>query len=186
VLTDLTKGLFASLLLIPAALPAGKQKDTAPPTLSVQHQNRDGAFRFRTPESWSVESRGEGPEIVDAGREELMVRFVYRHGEAGYDGVHADCMLERLAEAMQIDPQIKYEYDFLSAERGEHRLLDSAFLVRYDAPVRGHREWRQRNLTIVGGGMSLCVITYCPVPTWKKSADTRALLDGVVRSVELR
>lgn len=185
-MTDLTKGLFASLFLLPAALGAGKQKDTAPPALSALHQNRDGAFRFRTPESWSVESRGEGPEIVDAHREDLVVRFVYRQGEAGYDGVHADCMLERLAEAMQIDPRVRYEYDFLSAEQGPHRLLDSAFFLTYDVPVRGHREWRQRNLTIVGGGMSLCVITYCPVPAWKKSADTRALLDSVVRSVELR
>jgi hypothetical protein len=123
---------------------------------------------------------------VDAHREDLVVRFVYRQGEAGYDGVHADCMLERLADAMQIDPRIRYEYDFLSAEQGPHRLLDSAFFLTYDVPVRGHREWRQRNLTIVGGGLSLCVITYCPVPAWKKSADTRALLDSVVRSVELR
>ncbi len=185
-MTDLTKGLFASLLLLPAALSAGKQKDAVAPTLSAQHQNRDGAFRFRTPEGWTVESRGEGPEIVDAQREDLMVRFVYRQGEAGYDGIHADCMLERLAEAMQIDPQVRYEYDFLSAEQGPHRLLDSAFFLRYDVPVRGHKEWRQRNLTIVGGGLSLCVITYCPVPAWKKSADTRALLESVVRSVELR
>jgi hypothetical protein len=186
VLEDLTKGLFASLLLVPAVLSAGKQKDAAPQVLSAQHENRNGAFRFRTPEGWSVDSRGEGPEIVDAQGQDLIVRFVYRQGEAGYDGVHADCMLERLAEAMQIDPQVRYEYDFLSAEQGPHRVLDSAFFLRYDVPVRGHREWRQRNLTIVGGGMSLCVITYCPVPTWKKSSGTRALLEGVVRSVELR
>jgi hypothetical protein len=30
------------------------------------------------------------------------------------------------------------------------------------------------------------VITYCPLATWKKSADARALLDRVVRSVEFR
>jgi hypothetical protein len=185
-LKDLTKGLFASLLLFPAAASAGKQKDAAVQTLAAQHQNRDGAFRFRTPEGWSVESRGEAPEVVEAQRDELIVRFVYRQQEAGFDGIHADCMLERLAEAMQISPQIRYEYDFLSAERGDHRLLDSAFVVKYDTPVRGHKEWRQRNLTIVGPGMSLCVITYCPTTTWKRSSDTRALLDGVVRSVELR
>ena len=184
-MTDLTKALFASLLLLPAVLLAGKQKDTAAPPLPAQHQNKDGAFRFRTPEAWTVESRGEGPEIVDAQRDDLMVRFVYRVGEAGYDGIHADCMLERLAEAMQIDPRVRYEYDFLSAEQGPHRLLDSAFFLTYDVPVRGHKEWRQRNLTIVGGGMSLCVITYCPVGAWKKS-DTRTLLESVVRSVELR
>jgi hypothetical protein len=185
-LKDLTKGLFASLLLFPAVVSAGKQKDPAPQALAAQHQNRDGAFRFRTPEGWSVESRGEGPEVVEAQRDDLIVRFVYRHQEAGFDGIHADCMLERLAEAMQIDPQVRYEYDFLSAERGDHRLLDSAFFVKYDTPVRGHKEWRQRNLTIVGRGMSLCVITYCPTPMWKRSVDTRRLLEDVVRSVELR
>jgi hypothetical protein len=185
-LKDLTKGLLASLLLIPGPIWAGKEKSPAPP-LASQHQNRDGAFRFRTPEGWTVESRGENPEIVEArGGQELIVRFVHRNQEAGYDGIHADCMLERLADAMKIDPQIQYEYDFLSSEQGPHRLLDSAFFLRYDEPVRGHRQWRQRNLTIVGGGQCLCVITYCPLATWKKSADTRALLDSVVRSVEFR
>jgi hypothetical protein len=185
-LKDLTKGVLASLLLIPGPIWAGKEKNTAPLSLPSQHQNRDGAFRFRTPEAWAVETRGESPEIVEARGEDLIVRFVHRNGETGYDGVHVDCMLERLTEAMGMEPQVKYEYDFLSSEHGEHRVLDSAFAVRYDAPVRGHRDWRQRNLTIVGRGHSLCVITYCPLPVWKKSGDARALLDGVVRSVELR
>ncbi len=164
---------------------AGKEKSTALP-LPSQHQNRDGAFKFRTPEAWTVESRGESPEIVEARGEDLIVRFVHRNQEAGYDGIHADCMLERLAEAMGMEPQVKYEYEFLSSERGSHRLLDSAFAVRYDVAVRGHRDWRQRTLTIVGGGQCLCVITYSPLPVWKKSADVRALLEGIVRSVELR
>jgi hypothetical protein len=184
-LKDLTKGLFASLLLLPAVVSAGKQKEAAVP-LAAQHQNRDGSFRFRTPEGWGVESRGEGPEIVEAQGDDLIMRFVYRNQEAGFDGIHADCMLERLAEAMDTSPQIRYEYDFLSAERGDHRLLDSAFVVKYDTPVRGYKEWRQRNLTIVGPGMALCVITYCPSPMWKKSVDTRRLLEDLVRSVELR
>ncbi len=184
---DLTKALLASLLLLPGPTWAGKEKNTASPPLSSQHQNRDGAFRFRTPEGWTVESRGESPEIVEArGGGDLIVRFVHRNQEAGYDGIHADCMLERLADAMNTDPRVQYEYDFLSSELGPHRFLDSAFSLRYDTPVLGHRDWRQRNLTIVGGGQCLCVITYCPLVTWKKSADTRALLDGVVRSVELR
>ena len=183
---DLAKGLLASLLLIPAPIWAGKEKNTAPPALPSQHQNNDGAFRFRTPASWSVERRAGTPEIVEARGEGLIVRFVHRNQETGYDGVHADCMLERLAEAMEMEPQVRYEYDFLSQEVGSHRFLDSAFAVRYDAPVLGYRDWRQRNLTIVGEGQSLCVITYCPLDVWKKSGDARALLEGVVRSVEFR
>lgn len=183
---DLAKGLLASLLLIPAPIWAGKQKNAAPPALASQHQNSDGAFRFRTPASWTVETRGDSPDVVEARGEGVVVRFVHRNREAGYDGAHADCMLERLAEAMEMEPQVKYEYDFLSQEVGSRRLLDSAFAVRYDTPVLGHRDWRQRNLTIVGEGQSLCVITYCPLDVWKKSPDARALLDGVVRSVELR
>jgi len=185
-LKDLTKGLLASLLLIPGLVWAGKEKSTAPPPLPSQHQNRDGAFKFRTPEGWTVESRGESPEVVEARSEDLIVRFVHRNQDAGYDGIHVDCMLERLTGAMDMEPQVKYEYDFLSGEHGAHRFLDSAFTVRYDAPVRGHRDWRQRNLTIVGGGQALCVITYSPLPVWKKSADARALLESIVRSVELR
>ncbi len=133
-----------------------------------------------------MESRGEDPEIVEARGKELIVRFVHRNRDTGYDGLHVDCMLERLTEAMNMEPQVKYEYDFLSGEQGPHRFLDSAFTVRYDAPVRGHRDWRQRNLTIVGGGQSLCVITYSRLPVWKKSTDARAILDTIVRSVELR
>ncbi|HEX9886451.1 MAG TPA: hypothetical protein VGA70_08190, partial [Longimicrobiales bacterium] len=127
----------------------------------------------------------ETPEVLEAQGDGLLVRFLHRGQEAGYDSLHADCMLERLAEAMDMAPQVKYEYDFVSWENGPHRALDSAFAVSYDRPVQGHKQWRQRNLTVVGAGQSLCVITYCPARRWKKSAETRALLDGVVRSVEL-
>ena len=56
-----------------------------------------------------------------------------------------------------------------AAPRATGAPLDSAFVVRYDAPVEGSAAWRQRNLTIVGGGESLCVIGYAPLPAWKKS-----------------
>jgi hypothetical protein len=183
---DLAKGLLASLLLFSGVAWAGKEKRPAPEPLASQHESSDGTFQFRTPATWKVETRGASPEVTEARGDGVVVRFLRRDGEAGYDGLHADCMLERLAEAMKMEPQVKYEYDFLSGEIGDRRVLDSAFAVRYDAPVMGYRDWRQRNLTIVGAGQSLCVITYCPLPLWKKSLDTRALLDGVVRSVEIR
>jgi hypothetical protein len=52
--------------------------------------------------------------------------------------------------------------------------------------LRGHQEWRQRTVTIVGGGVSLCIMTYAPARVWKKSKDARAALDAVVTSVVLR
>jgi hypothetical protein len=91
-------------------------------------------------------------------------------------------MLERLAGPMDTEPEISYEYDFVSGNVGNRRVLDSAFSVRYDKPRHNHRQWRQRNLTVVGGGDSLCVITYVPREDWK-SASTRGLIDSVVTSV---
>ena len=115
------------------------------------------------------------------------MRFVYRGGEHGYDSLHGACMLERLAPPSETSPVIKYEYDYIGGEiGGDRRALDSAFLIRYDSPVHGHQEWRQRNVTVVGGGHSLCAISYAPKPLWKKTKDTRALLDAVLSSVTLR
>jgi hypothetical protein len=127
------------------------------------------------------------PAILETGEGELLVRFLYLDGEGGLDTTHVDCMLERLAGAMATDPQVKYEYDFRGGVIGGDRgALDSAFVVRYDAPIKGHRDWRQRNLTILGAGQTLCVMTYAPLPVWKKSQDARALLDAVVGSVTFR
>ena len=63
---------------------------------------------------------------------------------------------------------------------------DIGLTIRYDNPVGGHKEWRQRNVTVVGGGHSLCAISYAPVPLWKKSKETRALLDAILASVTFR
>jgi hypothetical protein len=94
-------------------------------------------------------------------------------------------MLVRLAGPMEAAPQVDYEYDFVGGEVGERRALDSAFRVRYDAPVAGHRVWRQRNVTLVGGGESVCVIGYAPATVWKKSKTARNLLNAVLEGVEL-
>ncbi len=182
---DLAQAILVSLLLAAAPLGAGTRGSLAPVALASEHRSTTGSFRFRTPSSWTVEKIRESPEVLEARGDGLLVRFLHRGEEAGYDSLHADCMLERLAGAMDMAPQVKYEYDFLSWADGPLRALDSAFAVNYDQPVLGHRQWRQRNLTVVGDGQSLCVVTYCPVSVWRKSAVTRDLLERVVRSVEL-
>jgi hypothetical protein len=172
-------------LLIVAVCPtvfAGRKAADPPPALSVEHQHPSGAFTFRTPEGWTVQATPGKPEALDAWGGDLGVRFVYQSGEAGFDALHAACMLERLAGPMDTEPEISYEYDFVSGNVGNRRVLDSAFSVRYDKPRHNHRQWRQRNLTVVGGGDSLCVITYVPREDWK-SASTRGLIDSVVTSV---
>ena len=115
-----------------------------------------------------------------------MVRFLYRRGEGGIDTTHVDCMLERLAGPMHTEPQVKYEYDFRGGVLANRAALDSAFVVRYDAPIRGQKDWRQRNLTLVGEGETICIMTYAPVPVWKKSMEARSLLDAVLGSVTFK
>jgi hypothetical protein len=180
---DLAQGVIAAVLAASTA-GAGSPSSGPPGPLTNEHRSAAEAFRFRTPSSWTVGTIRENPEVLEARGGDVLVRIVYRPQETGYDGLHADCMLERLADAMNTAPQVKYEYDFVSWQDGPHRMLDSAFAVSYDQPVLGHRQWRQRNLTVVGDGRSVCIITYCPARLWKKSAPTRALVEQVVRSVE--
>jgi hypothetical protein len=175
-----------SLWLWPGAAGAGKKSPPPPPPLPQEHTHPSGAFSFRTPEGWRVAPSTANPDILEIGGGDLMVRFLYRHGEGGLDTVHVDCMLERLAGAMATEPQVKYEYDFRGGMLAARGALDSAFVVTYDAPIHGQRDWRQRNLTLVGQGETLCIMTYAPAPLWKKSQETRALLDAVVGSITFR
>jgi len=112
-----------------------------------------------------------------------VVRILRREGELGLDSLHVECMLVRLGPAMEAFPQVDYEYDFKGGEVGARRALDSAFVVHYDEPVDGHRDWRQRNLTVIGEGESVCVIAYAPLPVWKKSKTARNLLTSVLESI---
>jgi len=178
--------VLAALAAAGAAVPspaAGRVSD--PPLLETEHTSPSGAFTFWTPGGWVVESRAEQPETVNAAGSGVRVRFVHRPGEHGYDSLHGACMLERLAPPIETSPVIKYEYDYVDGAVGDRRALDSAFRVRYDRPVHGHKEWRQRNVTVVGGGHSLCAVSYAPAPLWKKK-DTRAVLDAVLSSVRFR
>jgi hypothetical protein len=180
--------VLAAFAAASVAVPsAAARRLPEPPSLEAQHTSPSGAFTFRTPADWVVESNAEQPETVNAAGSGVRVRFVHRVGEHGYDSLHGACMLERLAPPIETSPVIKYEYDYIGGDiGGDRRALDSAFVVRYDSPVQGHKEWRQRNITVVGGGHSLCAVSYAPAPLWKKSKDARALLDAVLASVTLR
>jgi hypothetical protein len=172
------------LLLLPARADAGN-KEPAPPPLTETHTNPSATVRLHTPRAWTVETRTGQPEVLEARGDGLIVRILRREGELGLDSLHVECMLVRLAGAMDTSPQVEYEYDFVGGNVGERRALDSAFLVHYDTPVEGERDWRQRNVTLVGNGESLCVIGYVPARVWKKSKSARNLLKAVLESVEL-
>jgi hypothetical protein len=170
-------------LLAPAPGLLAKDHPAPPKPLDHEHQHPSGAFTFRTPEGWKVEPLASDPMTVQASGDGVIVRFLYRKGDVGYDTLHVDCMMLRLTGPFEMQPQVRYEYDFLSRTVGEMRLLDSAFITIYDAPIAGEVEWRQRNLTITGEGHSLCAISYVPYKLWKKSKPTQELVENVVRSV---
>jgi hypothetical protein len=173
--------LFCALLL-PAPIGAGKGVPRAP-SPTVRHWNASKTLSLHTPEGWRVESRPGQPEVTEARGDGLIVRVLRREGELGLDSMHVECMLVRLAGVMEASPQVDYEYDFLGGELGGRRVLDSAFVVHYDQPIDGHRDWRQRNLTVVGEGESVCLVAYAPLPVWKKSKPARRLLTAVVESL---
>jgi hypothetical protein len=181
---DLTAAGLACLLLLPASVGAGKKKDPpSPPSLPSEHWNESRTAGLRTPAGWTVRLEPGPPEEIEARGDGLIVRVIRREGELGLDSLHAECMLVRLAGAMDTFPQVDYEYDFVGGEVGDRRALDSAFVVHYDEPIEGHRDWRQRNLTVVGEGESVCVVAYAPLPVWKKSKPARNLLTSVVESI---
>jgi hypothetical protein len=179
---DPRAAVLATLLL--PALAGARDKSAAPPLADV-HVNPSATVRLRTPAGWKAESRSGQPEVLEVRGDGLIVRVLRREGELGLDSLHVECMLVRLAGAMETSPQVEYEYDFVGGNVGDRRGLDSAFVVHYDAPVDGYADWRQRNLTLVGHGESLCVIGYAPAPVYKKSKSARNLLKAVLESVEL-
>ncbi|MFN8092128.1 MAG: hypothetical protein U0599_07910 [Vicinamibacteria bacterium] len=171
------------LLFAPAL--AGAADKTPVPPLTAVHVNASRTVRLHTPAGWTVENREGQPEVTEARGDGLIVRILRREGELGLDSLHVECMLVRLAGAMETSPQVDYEYDFVSGQMGERRALDSAFMTTYDQPVAGSPRWRQRNVTLVGGGESVCVIGYAPADLWKKSKPARSLLQAVLAGVEL-
>jgi hypothetical protein len=85
---------------------------------------------------------------------------------------------------MESRPGADYEYDFVGGMVGGRRALDSAFVVEYDEPIDGDRKWRQRNLTVMGDGESVCIATYVPNGIWKKYTWARKLLTSLAESVK--
>lgn len=172
-----------ALIVLPGSAWAGR-KPIAPPPLTLEHRHESGAFSFRTPEGWAVQPGSSG--ALEAWSGDLGVRFVYRDGENGYDSLHATCILEGLAPPSTAEPQFKYEYEYVGGILGDRRVLDSAHAMRYDEAVHGHRDWRQRTVTVVGGGLSLCVMSFAPKGVWKKTPEARAVLDAVMGSLTFR
>jgi hypothetical protein len=180
----LTATTLACAFLLPVPVGAGKKDAPAPPALASEHWNASKTLSFRTPAGWVVEAGTGRPEVTEArGDDGLIVRLLRREGEMGLDSLHVECMLVRLAGAMDAFPQVDYEYDFVGGGIGGRRALDSAFVVHYDEPIGGHRAWRQRNLTVVGEGESVCVVAYAPLPVWKKSKPARNLLTSILESI---
>ena len=169
--------------LVAALVAAGDEKEAKPPELPMRHPHPSGNFTFDTPEGWKKVSSPYNQNNIEVSDGVVTVRYLYSDGEAGYDSLHVTCMLERLAPAMKQMPQVEYEYDFQMGAFGPYRVLDSAFVVTYDEPIGGHLKWRQRNLTLVGGGLSLCVITYAPQLIWNESKEMRALVKAMAESV---
>jgi hypothetical protein len=175
---------WAGLLLLLASPAWGK--DAPPPVLPREIVHPSGAFSFRTPDGWAIGPSPTNPRLFQTDGDGVVVRFLFEPSEVGFDGLHAICMMERLDGTTNTEPRIEYEYDFQSGEVNHKRVLDSAFVVTYDGKILGFQKWRQRNVTLVGGGESLCVMTYAPQEVWKKSKTIRAVLDAIVNSVTFR
>jgi len=170
------------LSLVPGLSGAGEDDSEL---LAAEHTSLSGSLTLRTPPGWTAETTSGQPERIEARGQGLIVRVLRMEGEVGLDSLHVQCMMERLAPMMQTRPEVDYEYDFHEGTVGERRALDSAFVVHYDEPIDGEKDWRQRNVTLVGLGESVCVIGMTPRSVWKKSKESRALLDAVMAGVRL-
>jgi hypothetical protein len=177
-------GLLMVVVLSPSL--EARAADAPPAALSQEIAHPSGAFTFRVPAGWATGPAPTNPKLFQANGDGLVVRFYFEPQEVGHDALHTLCMLERLAGEAETDPRVAYEYDFLSGVVAEREVIDSAFVVKYNAKILGSLEWRQRNVTLVGKGQSLCVMTYAPAQTWKKSKAVRTVLDGIVGSLVFR
>jgi hypothetical protein len=176
--------ILAPLLVMSAAAAAAAGEKAPLPPLSEEHSNPSNTLRFKTPAGWTVTHKPGNLELTEARGDGMILRLLRREGELGLDSLHAECMLVRLAGPMETHPQVDYEYDFVGGEVAGRRALDSAFVVEYDEPIAGEKKWRQRNLTLVGQGESVCVVSYAPSGVWKKSTAARKLLTSMVESVK--
>jgi hypothetical protein len=172
---------LASLVALPALLSAGDKIEIKP--LALEHWNSSRTLRFKTPEGWVVQNTPGQVELTEARGDGMRLRLVRWPMDMGLDSTHADCMLQRLAGPMETSLDVRYEYDFVGGEIGERRALDSAFVVEYDAVIDGDKKWRQRNLTVVGAGESVCIITYVRNSMFKKSSAMKKFMTSLVEGV---
>jgi hypothetical protein len=180
-MSDLRAVIAAVVFALPAVSFAAEKKVFPP--LAQDHFTISGALTFRTPAGWTVTNTPGEVERTEARGDGMILVVLRRRADFGLDNVHVDCMLERLAPPMETHPGVRYEYDFVGGEIGNRRALDSAFVVEYDKEIDGDTKWRQRNVTIVGQGESVCVIAHCRNSYWKKYSAARKLLTSVVESV---
>ncbi len=173
--------ILVSLVALPASLAAGEKLVIKP--LAQEHWNGSRTLRFKTPEGWLVQNTSGQVEVTEARGDGMRLRLLRWPIDMGLDSTHVECMLQRLAGPMETSPDVRYEYDFVGGEIGERRALDSAFVVEYDAVIDGDKKWRQRNLTVVGAGESVCIITYVRNGIWKKSTAARKFLKSLAESV---
>ena len=173
--------ILASLVALPAGLAAGEKIVIKP--LAQEHWNSSRTLRFKTPEGWLVQNTSGQVELTEARGDGMRLRLVRWPMDMGLDSTHAECMLQRLAGPMETSLDVRYEYDFVGGEIGERRALDSAFVVEYDAVIDGDKKWRQRNLTVVGAGESVCIITYVRNGLFKKYTAVRKFLTSLVEGV---
>jgi hypothetical protein len=174
------------VVLVPALISIGA-KPVEPPPLTKVYVHRNEAFRFIVPEGWTFDPVKGDVDAVQTVGDGSVVRIIYRKGELGYDALHGSCLSERLVpEAEGGTEATSYEYDYEEGSIEGRRSLDSAFLVDYGVEVMGHRKWRQRNLTVVGGGHSLCLIAFTPQSVWKKSKAARVVVDAVLQNVKFK
>ncbi len=179
---DLRAVILAPLILLPIALAAGEK--AVVPALTEEHWNASRTLRFKTPPGWSVTHTPGDLELTEARGDGMILRLLRRESELGLDSLHVECMMVRLAGPMETHPRVGYEYDFVGGAIAGRRALDSAFVVEYDEPIHGEKKWRQRNLTLVGDGESICIVTYAPNGVWKKSNAARKLLTSLAESVK--
>ena len=63
---DLTVAAFASLLLLPASVGAGKKKESpAPASLPSEHWNASRTVSLHTPAEWTVRLELGPPEVLE-------------------------------------------------------------------------------------------------------------------------
>ena len=155
------------------------------PALTEEHWNASKTVGFKTPAGWTVTHTPGDIELTEARGDGMILRICRRAGRArASTACTSECMMRRLAGPMETRPGADYEYDFVGGTVGGRRALDSAFVVEYDAPIDGDKKWRQRNLTVMGDGESVCIVTYVPNGIWKKYTWARKLLTSLVESVK--